>query len=144
VLCWHCALDVAAGQHAGDGAQPGGKAAELTVPEWTEVAAGPIDRGPGHRDRKPGSSLVRVQDLGRPCADVLRVDRAERCGPQARRQSTRPAPAHVSLALNLKEPTGLDLLPGLMKTPTSRHARQSSAAMHVLIRRRGFKLCSGL
>jgi alpha-methylacyl-CoA racemase len=48
-----------------------------------------------------------LADLG---ADVLRVDRAERCGPQAPQPRDPLSRGRRSIGLNLKEPAGLELL----------------------------------
>src|ERR1700739_261605 len=48
-----------------------------------------------------------LADLG---ADVLRVDRAARCGPQARRPSDPLGRVRRSIGLNLKDPAGVDVL----------------------------------
>jgi alpha-methylacyl-CoA racemase len=48
-----------------------------------------------------------LADLG---ADVLRVDRAERCGPQASQPPDPLARGRRSIGLNLKDPAGIDLL----------------------------------
>jgi alpha-methylacyl-CoA racemase len=48
-----------------------------------------------------------LADLG---ADVLRVDRAERCGPQAPQPRDPLSRGRRSVGLNLKEPAGLELL----------------------------------
>ena len=48
-----------------------------------------------------------LADLG---ADVLRVDRAERCGPQARRPNDPLVRGRRSIGLNLKDPAAIDLL----------------------------------
>jgi alpha-methylacyl-CoA racemase len=48
-----------------------------------------------------------LADLG---ADVLRIDRAERCGPQARPPADPLSRGRRSIGLNLKDPAGLDLL----------------------------------
>ncbi len=52
-----------------------------------------------------------LADLG---ADVLRVDRAERCGPQARPPADPLSRGRRSIGLNLKDPAGLDLLLSLV------------------------------
>jgi alpha-methylacyl-CoA racemase len=48
-----------------------------------------------------------LADLG---ADVLRVDRAERCGPQAPRPNDPLSRGRRSIGLNLKDPAAIDLL----------------------------------
>jgi len=48
-----------------------------------------------------------LADLG---AEVLRVDRAERCGPQARRPNDPLGRGRRSIGLNLKDPAAVDLL----------------------------------
>lgn len=48
-----------------------------------------------------------LADLG---ADVLRVDRAERCGPQAPRPNDPLSRGRRSIGLNLKDPAAVDLL----------------------------------
>lgn len=48
-----------------------------------------------------------LADLG---ADVLRVERAERCGPQARPPADPLIRGRRSMGLNLKDPAGIDLL----------------------------------
>jgi alpha-methylacyl-CoA racemase len=48
-----------------------------------------------------------LADLG---ADVLRVDRAERCGPDARRPADPLSRGRRSMGLNLKDPAGVELL----------------------------------
>ena len=48
-----------------------------------------------------------LADLG---ADVLRIDRAERCGPQAPQPRDPLSRGRRSIGLNLKEPAGLELL----------------------------------
>jgi alpha-methylacyl-CoA racemase len=48
-----------------------------------------------------------LADLG---ADVLRVDRAERCGPQARAPLDPLSRGRRSIGLNLKDPTAIELL----------------------------------
>jgi alpha-methylacyl-CoA racemase len=48
-----------------------------------------------------------LADLG---ADVLRVDRAERCGPDARRPTDPLSRSRRSVGLNLKDPAGIELL----------------------------------
>ncbi len=48
-----------------------------------------------------------LADLG---ADVLRVDRAERCGPQARQPSDPLSRGRRSIGLNLKDPAAIDVL----------------------------------
>jgi alpha-methylacyl-CoA racemase len=48
-----------------------------------------------------------LADLG---ADVLRVERAERCGPQAHQPSDPLSRGRRSIGLNLKEPAAIDLL----------------------------------
>ncbi|HTZ94451.1 MAG TPA: CaiB/BaiF CoA-transferase family protein [Streptosporangiaceae bacterium] len=54
-----------------------------------------------------------LADLG---ADVLRVDRAERCGPQARRPSDPLSRGRRSIGLNLKDPAAVDVLLRLTDT----------------------------
>ena len=48
-----------------------------------------------------------LADLG---ADVLRVDRAERCGPQAPRRGDPLRRGRRSIGLNLKDPAAIELL----------------------------------
>jgi alpha-methylacyl-CoA racemase len=48
-----------------------------------------------------------LSDLG---ADVLRVDRADRCGPQARPPADPLVRGRRSIGINLKDPAGIDLL----------------------------------
>src|ERR1700722_5584377 len=48
-----------------------------------------------------------LADLG---AEVLRVDRAERCGPDARTPVDPPSRSRRSMGLNLKDPAGVELL----------------------------------
>jgi alpha-methylacyl-CoA racemase len=54
-----------------------------------------------------------LADLG---ADVLRVDRAERCGPQAPRPNDPLSRGRRSIGLNLKDPAAIDVLLRLAET----------------------------